>query len=198
MHKFDPVGAIILVSYIDSKNGAVKQAITKLVSKALSARATRLQPAPESARLPSVRINSPRILVVEDEVAVRKVIAMFLKYQGYDSVIATDARHALCLLEEQNFDLLLSDVMMPDMKGPELYSAALNIQPALNALFVSGYSEDMLSELPGSDVCYSYLPKPFTLAQLDNAIQEAATRCWTHPKRRSSFASAAQAKTNGG
>lgn len=145
-----------------------------------------------------VRINSPRILVVEDEVAVRKVIAMFLKCQGYDSVIATDAHHALCLLEEQDFDLLLSDVMMPDMKGPELYSAALNIQPALNVAFVSDYSEDSLSELPGSDVCYSYLPKPFTLAQLDNAIQEAATRCWTRPKRRVSFASAAQAKTNGG
>ncbi|MCZ6642095.1 MAG: response regulator [Gammaproteobacteria bacterium] len=124
--------------------------------------------------MPSVRIHSPRILVVEDEVSVRKVIAMFLTYQGYDAVIATDARHALCLLDEQHFDLLLSDVMMPDMKGPELYAAALKIQPTLSVLFVSGYSEDMLIELPGSDECYSYLPKPFTLAQLDNAIQETA------------------------
>ena len=137
-------------------------------------------------------MNSPHILVVEDEVAVRNVIAVFLDHQGYDSVIATDAYHALSLLDEQDFDLLLTDVIMPDMKGPELYAASLEKQPNLRVLFVSGYSQDMLSELPRANVCYSYLPKPFTMAQLDNAVQEASSPRWPPSKRMVSFRGAAQ------
>ncbi len=126
--------------------------------------------------------QSTHILVVEDEVDVRRIISIFLDHQGYDSVIATDARHALSILDGKDFDLLLTDVIMPDMKGPALYAASLEKQPDLKVLFVSGYSEDMLSDLPGSDMCYAYLPKPFTMAQLDNAIQEAVTLRWTGPK----------------
>lgn len=174
------MGVNVLVS--DTTSERNEQAVVKLVSESLTARITPSLPTPDRPPSRSTRTQSPHILVVEDEVDVRKVISIFLDHQGYDCVIATDARHALSILDEQDFDLLLTDVIMPNMKGPELYAACLEKQPNLKVLFVSGYSEDMLSD-PGSDLCYAYLPKPFTLAQLDIAIQEAVTLRWIGPKR---------------
>ncbi len=175
------MGVNVLVS--DTTSESDEQAVAKLFRESVTARITPLLPTHDRAPSRSARMQSPHILVVEDEVDVREIISIFLDHLGYDSVIATDARHALSILDEQDFDLLLTDVIMPDLKGPGLYAASLEKQPNLKVLFVSGYCEDMLSDLPGSDVCYAYLPKPFTLAQLDNAIQEAATLRWTGPKR---------------
>ena len=174
------MGVNVLVS--DTTSESDEPAVVKLVGESVAARVTRSLPTPDRAPSRSARAQSPHILVVEDEVDVRRIISIFLDHQGYDSVIATDAHHALSILDEKDFDLLLTDVIMPDMKGPALYAASLEKQPDLKVLFVSCYSEDMLSDLPGSDMCYAYLPKPFTMAQLDNAIQEAVTLRWTGPR----------------
>ena len=134
---------------------------------------TEASPATDTPRLqPPTTTGGIKILVAEDEVDVRKVLALFLERQGYQPFIARDARHALDLLDSHRFDLLISDVIMPDMKGPELYAEALRKQADLKVLFVSGYTEDVLSDLQDSGVSYSYLPKPFSISQLNSAIVE--------------------------
>jgi len=89
--------------------------------------------------------------------------------------VAENAAHALTLLEEQNVDLLISDVVMPDMRGPEIYSRALKLRSGLSALFVSGYSEEVISEVPTGDNRVGYLSKPFTLRELRSAVDGLIT-----------------------
>lgn len=64
------------------------------------------------------------VLVVDDEVSSAEVIALILEEEGYAVSFAVDARQALPLLEQQNFDLLLTDYMMPGLNGAELARAA--------------------------------------------------------------------------
>ena len=112
------------------------------------------------------------MLLVEDEPGVRDIVSRMLTSVGYDPLVADNAAHALQLLEEEHVDLMLSDVVMPDMRGPELYQRARTVHPNLSVLFMSGYSEEVISEIPGSGNTVGYLSKPFTLGQLRNALAE--------------------------
>lgn len=111
-----------------------------------------------------------RILLVEDEESVRDIVSQMLSAIGYDVQVARSAGHGLSLLGQGDIDLLVSDVIMPDMRGPDLYQSALIKQPDLKALFVSGYSEDLTTELTANSDNVGYLSKPFTLAQLRSAL----------------------------
>ena len=111
-----------------------------------------------------------RILLVEDEPSVRDIVTQMLSALGYEASVAADANEALDILATQDIGLLISDVIMPGMRGPELYRSAQQEQPLLPALFVSGYSEEVVADLPNTDVPVGYLSKPFTLSQLRDAI----------------------------
>ncbi len=113
-----------------------------------------------------------RLLLVEDEQGVRDVVSQMLKSLGYQLLVAEDARHALELLKGEHVDLMVTDVIMPDMRGPELYQKALLSKPDLSTLFVSGYSEEVFSSLPREENQIGYLAKPFTVRQLRDAINE--------------------------
>ena len=116
-----------------------------------------------------------QLLYVEDDLAVRQIVEGMLKAIGYDTLVAQDANHALQLIRENEISLLVSDVIMPDMRGPELYQHALKIKPGLAALFVSGYTEDMLIEIPQGDERVNFLSKPFGMRQLREAIEETVS-----------------------
>ena len=113
-----------------------------------------------------------RLLLVEDEQGVRDVVSQMLKSLGYQLLVAEDGRHALELLKKEHVDLMVTDVIMPDMRGPELYQEALKTKPDLSTLFVSGYSEEVFSSLPREENQIGYLAKPFTVRQLRDAINE--------------------------
>ncbi|MFP6835970.1 MAG: ATP-binding protein [Pseudomonadales bacterium] len=117
-------------------------------------------------------ISGINLLVCEDDVDVRRVMELFLGRLGYRPFIAKDARDALDRLDSARFDLLISDVIMPNMNGPELYARALEKQPNLRVLFVSGYAQDVLTDLRRAGVSFGYLPKPFSISQLKSAIAE--------------------------
>jgi len=150
---------------VESQQGAGSQFTVELPATSEEA----VEDPPSRVRAPAVT-GPIKILVAEDEVDVRRVLELFLERQGYHPFLARDAQHALSLLDSHHFDLLISDVIMPDMKGPELYAEALLRQPDLKVLFVSGYTEDVLSKLQQNGVDYQYLPKPFSIAQLTSAI----------------------------
>ncbi|XOV81966.1 MAG: ATP-binding protein [bacterium] len=115
-----------------------------------------------------------RILLVEDEVSVRDIVSQMLTALGYEVMVALSAGHGLSILAQKNIDLVVSDVIMPDMRGPDLYKSALSKQPDLKALFVSGYSEELTTELTANSANVGYLSKPFTLAQLRAALEQLA------------------------
>jgi PAS domain S-box-containing protein len=117
-----------------------------------------------------------RVLLVEDEASVRILARRFLEEGGYEVVDAEDAREALSELRREDFDLLLTDVVLPGEDGRELYRKAQALRPGLAVLYMSGYAagERPLGEILGSGV--PFLPKPFDLRTLLRAVREVLSR----------------------
>jgi CheY-like chemotaxis protein len=114
------------------------------------------------------------VLLVEDEEIVRKMIASMLRGLGYSVVVAATPREALSILESHkgDLDLLISDVMMPDMSGTELQAKVAAMDPRVKALFISGYAPH---DILGKEVLERgahFLQKPFRRDDLARAVRE--------------------------
>ncbi len=117
--------------------------------------------------------GNARILLVEDEDAVRMFSTRALTNKGYEVLGAEHGEAALALLEKEDIaslDLLITDVMMPGIDGPALAKNLREKQPDLKIVFISGYTEDKLKDEMGEGIYF--LPKPFTLKQLAAKIKE--------------------------
>jgi two-component system, cell cycle sensor histidine kinase and response regulator CckA len=116
------------------------------------------------------------ILLVEDEEGLRALNARGLTSRGYTVLEAGNGVEAIDVLEKSGkpVDLIVSDVVMPEMDGPTLARELRNRNPGLKIIFVSGYAEDAFQKhLPEHEKGqYGFLPKPFTLKQLVAAIKE--------------------------
>jgi len=114
-----------------------------------------------------------RILLAEDETGVRGLIARILTENGYQVWPASTGAEArqIAAAREDQIDLLLTDVVMPDTTGPQLATQLLSRHPGLRVLFTSGYTDDVVLNggVPDRDV--AYLQKPFTPAVLLKAIR---------------------------
>lgn len=113
------------------------------------------------------------ILLVEDEDAVRIFSARALRNKGYQVIEARSGEAALEIIKQQAapIDLLVSDVMMPQMDGPTLIREAHKIIPDLKVIFISGYAEDSFRQRLQNDQGIQFLPKPFSLKQLAEKVQ---------------------------
>jgi CheY-like chemotaxis protein len=126
-------------------------------------------PAPQK-RLPG---NRQRVLLVEDDAALRALTRRMLTSNGYEVVDASDGEEALARWSEQApgepFDAVITDVVMPDMGGRELVSRLRRMATSIRVLYVSGYLGDEVSDLDLSGAT-ALVPKPFAgdalLAQL--------------------------------
>jgi PAS domain S-box-containing protein len=118
-----------------------------------------------SADLPR---GSETILLAEDQEMVRRVTSAFLEDQGYAVIEAEDGRSALAVLESgaSKFDLLIADVVMPQMGGIELAAQAREREPGLRVLLMSGYAEPALTHQGGYLPATALLKKPFTAREL--------------------------------
>jgi two-component system cell cycle sensor histidine kinase/response regulator CckA len=114
------------------------------------------------------------ILLVEDEDGLRSLNARGLRSRGYSVIEASNGVEAMEALEEKNgaVDLVVSDVVMPEMDGPTLLKEMRGRNPDLKIIFVSGYAEDAFEKSLPENEQFAFLPKPFTLAQLVAAVKE--------------------------
>ncbi|MDE2376719.1 cell cycle histidine kinase CckA [Bradyrhizobium sp.] len=114
------------------------------------------------------------ILLVEDEEGLRALNARGLRSRGYTVVEAENGVEAMEMLEEQGgaIDLVVSDVVMPEMDGPTLLKAMREKNPDIKFIFVSGYAEDAFEKSLPEGQQFDFLPKPFTLGQLVAAVKE--------------------------
>ena len=114
------------------------------------------------------------ILLVEDEEAVRAFASRALTSRGYTVLEASTGAEALELMKEQEgaIDLVVSDVVMPEMDGPSLLVELRKERPDLKIIFVSGYAEDAFKKNLPENEKFHFLPKPFTLKQLATAVKE--------------------------
>ena len=114
-----------------------------------------------------------KILFVEDEDAVRAIAAKTLRKRGYTVIEACDGEEALEILEEgaDKFDLMISDVVMPAVDGPTLLKRGRSMLGDAQIVFISGYAKEEFSELLAEEPDVTFLPKPFTLAQLAEKVK---------------------------
>jgi two-component system cell cycle sensor histidine kinase/response regulator CckA len=115
------------------------------------------------------------ILLVEDEDPVRAVNSRALSARGYTVLEAASGLEALQIIEERGepVDLVVSDVVMPEMDGPTLLGELRKRHPTLKVIFVSGYAEDAFQKNLPEGEQFNFLAKPFSLKQLVEAVKEA-------------------------
>lgn len=118
--------------------------------------------------------GAARILLVEDEDAVRTFSSRALGNKGYEVITAESGESALSVMDKQDdkhIDLMITDVIMPNMDGPTLAQRMRQTTPNLKIIFISGYTEEKLKDHMGENIWF--LPKPFTLKQLAAKVKEA-------------------------
>lgn len=123
-------------------------------------------------------VGRETILLVEDEDLVRSLLSRLLDACGYKVLEASDGQSALALFEShrEEIDLLLTDVVMPRMGGPELAEKFQSLRPGLPVLFVSGYTDDAIVRDGVLDLDVNFLQKPFSLETVSRRVRQLLDR----------------------
>ncbi|MHA1189095.1 MAG: cell cycle histidine kinase CckA [Alphaproteobacteria bacterium] len=132
------------------------------------------EPEVAAPAIPTDLTGSARILLVEDEEAVRAFAVRALAARGYEVHEAESGIDALDVISKlkEPIDLVVSDVVMPEMDGPTLLRELRKTQPDLKIIFVSGYAEEAFAKHLPDDESFQFLPKPFTLKELATAVKQ--------------------------
>jgi PAS domain S-box-containing protein len=125
-----------------------------------------LEPLPDA-----LRGKGERVLVVEDQDAVREVAVRILRVNGYTVLEAASGADAISVWSEHDIDLLLTDVVMPHMTGPQLAEILRDLEPALPVLYMSGYAEGVLGPATLDDGV-PLLEKPFDEAAILHSVHD--------------------------
>jgi len=134
--------------------------------------------AAEVRTAPVARPNAPggpeRVLVVEDDPVVRNLTEAVLTRHGYDVLTAASGPAALALVDPASppVDLLVTDIVMPDMGGLSLADAVHEVWPATRVLFMSGHAAGVQEELSAASHRGQFLPKPFTAQDLVHRVRD--------------------------
>ena len=133
--------------------------------------------APPEAKPQADLTGQGTILLVEDEDGLRSLNARGLRSRGYSVIEAANGVEALELMEESNgaVDLVVSDVVMPEMDGPTMLKEMRGRNPNIRIIFVSGYAEDAFEKSLPENQQFAFLPKPFALAALVAKVKETMT-----------------------
>jgi two-component system cell cycle sensor histidine kinase/response regulator CckA len=117
------------------------------------------------------------ILVVDDELSVLTVVKCMLECDEYTVLLANSAETAMRMIERKDLviDLMITDVVMPDMNGRELAELVLTVRPQLKVLFMSGYSNSEVVRVKILERTSGFLPKPFTSLDLKEQVRNALT-----------------------
>jgi two-component system, cell cycle sensor histidine kinase and response regulator CckA len=113
-------------------------------------------------------------LVVEDEASVRAITRAMLERHGYHVLEAGGGEEALRICERQEapVQLLLTDVVMPEMSGPEVAQRLTRVHPEMKVLYMSGYTDDAIIRHGVRELGMVFLQKPFTSDSLARKVRE--------------------------
>jgi two-component system, cell cycle sensor histidine kinase and response regulator CckA len=127
-----------------------------------------------AAAVPSGPAGTERILLVEDSDALREMIAEVLEASGYSVIQAGTPEGIKNALLDQgaSVDLLLTDVIMPGMAGPELAARLQSTNPRARVLYISGYTDVMMGSRGGVEPGTHFLQKPFTFDALLTKVRQ--------------------------
>jgi two-component system, cell cycle sensor histidine kinase and response regulator CckA len=131
-------------------------------------------PVVSPGRPPRLPIGPETLLLVEDEDVVRSFLKQLLEACGYKVIATADGASALelCQKSSEPIDLLITDVVMPQMGGRQLAEKLVEFMPQLPVLFVSGYTDDALVRESVLDADVDFIKKPFTLEHVSRKVRE--------------------------
>lgn len=114
------------------------------------------------------------VLLVEDDQMVRKTSRAMLEAIGYTVIVAETPMDALswCAQKERRIDLLLTDVVMPEMNGPELRNRIIALRPEIKVLFMSGYTADVIAHRGVLNKGVNFIEKPFRIKDLARKVRQ--------------------------
>jgi two-component system, NtrC family, response regulator PilR len=116
--------------------------------------------------------RAPRILVVDDERSMRELLAIVLRREGYEVLLAENGKTAIALLERESVDILISDIKMPDISGVEVLRAAKRIDKDILGIMITAFaSTESAVEAMRLGAC-DYLSKPFDVDLLRMKVRE--------------------------
>jgi len=128
--------------------------------------------ATQPALPPDVDRRPPRILVVDDERSMRELLAIVLRREGYEVLLAENGRSAVDLLAQEPVDLLISDIKMPDLSGVDVLRAAKKIDQDILGIMITAFaSTETAVEAMRLGAC-DYLSKPFDIDLLKMKVRE--------------------------
>jgi len=132
-----------------------------------------VKPPPMDQKAHSI-YGTETVLVVEDEELVRNLICTTLSEFGYKVIETKSVEECLSLISNKDIvvDLLLTDVIMPELNGKELYNILLGSLPGLKVLYISGYADDIITHQGILDEGVNFLKKPFTVRTLTTKVRQ--------------------------
>lgn len=136
------------------------------------------QDLPEMRRPDHAPAGTETVLLAEDDDMVRELNRTILEEAGYIVIETSDGREALDTFKERgsDVDILVTDVIMPNMDGKKLYEEIIKIRPGIKVLFMSGYSTDTLDARCALDDGYDFMPKPVMPSELLKRLREILDR----------------------
>jgi signal transduction histidine kinase/ActR/RegA family two-component response regulator len=136
--------------------------------------------------MPDLVAGSETVLLVEDDEELRRLSSEILQASGYTVLEAGDPLEALTLCDRRDgpaIDLLLTDMVMPAMRGPELAATLADTYPGIRVLFMSGYADESVTSPSPDRGGHHFLQKPFTPHDLTRAVREALAAKTSAPRR---------------
>ncbi len=122
----------------------------------------------------TIPVGKETILLAEDDHAISRMIKSYLEPLGYKMLLAENGQEALMLSRSHNgkIDLLLTDVIMPQMDGQELANAIQQERPDIKIIFMSGYTDDVIAHHGVLDPDVNFIQKPITPSKLAQALED--------------------------
>lgn len=114
-----------------------------------------------------------RVLVAEDNPAVREFIVRSLQSMGHKITPAVDGQQALDILAREKFDVLVTDIVMPHVDGIALALKAVRMFPDLRIVMISGYAQERMRAHNLDTLVHRIIAKPFSLEEICDAVKEA-------------------------
>ena len=115
----------------------------------------------------------PRILAIDDSPIIHKIITTVLAPLGYEVVTAANGEEGLALVHSARPDLVITDVIMPEMNGRDLSDQLHALYPEIKSLFMSGYTADVIAHRGILDEGVHFIHKPFSIKDLAVKVREA-------------------------
>ncbi len=123
--------------------------------------------------MPVEEVRSARILVIDDEESVRKILSQMLKAKGYEVVVASDGEEGIEKFKKEKFDLVFTDLGMPRISGWEVGKTLKGIEPRIPVAMITGWGVELNKEKMNESGIDLIVPKPFNFDQVIQLVSEA-------------------------